>query len=383
MAAYVAMIYSSQIGMEADEGEVQRRFPETDAVTLQAANDAEVAMAYCRDEVLPELDLLDDGVIRPALEAIEVIKKIQKTITKRSHKMIDYDRHRSSMSKLKGKDDRTLSEEKQYYKVESQLEIATKDYDYLNDMLKEQLPQYLQLQAALIQPITERLYFMQCRISGMIYARCHELLHANEQHFVTFEMGIQPGHQWRLQQDNARDQMENLDLLKSGGKAWLKSSGGVNSSKLTLRERAEIQQAEGRTPSSPLPPPAYGLATSTYQSPASTPSYQPPPVQSYNQPVQAYHQPVQTYHQPVVASPASLSPAASSRRAPPPPPPASKPKKYVIALYDYDAQADGDLSFRKDDRIELIERTTDANDWWTGSLHGMRGIFPGNYVAEL
>jgi amphiphysin len=49
----------------------------------------------------------------------------------------------------------------------------------------------------------------------------------------------------------------------------------------------------------------------------------------------------------------------------------------VLALYDYDAQAAGDLSFRKDDKIELVERTADANDWWTGSLKGTTGIFPG------
>lgn len=49
----------------------------------------------------------------------------------------------------------------------------------------------------------------------------------------------------------------------------------------------------------------------------------------------------------------------------------------MVALYDYDAQQEGDLSFRKDDRIELVERSENVNDWWTGKLHGRQGVFPG------
>lgn len=49
----------------------------------------------------------------------------------------------------------------------------------------------------------------------------------------------------------------------------------------------------------------------------------------------------------------------------------------MLALYDYDAQQEGNPSFREDDRIELIERTSDTNDWWTGELNGRQDIFSG------
>lgn len=55
MASFLSIIYSSQLGVEVEEGGVQRRVQSTPATALQAANDAEAAMAYCRDEVLPEL----------------------------------------------------------------------------------------------------------------------------------------------------------------------------------------------------------------------------------------------------------------------------------------------------------------------------------------
>lgn len=63
-----------------------------------------------------------------------------------------------------------------------------------------------------------------------------------------------------------------------------------------------------------------------------------------------------------------------------PPPPYTKaqtPKQYVVALYDFEATSDGDLPFKAGDRIEVVEKTADAEDWWTGKLKGVQGVFPG------
>jgi amphiphysin len=68
-----------------------------------------------------------------------------------------------------------------------------------------------------------------------------------------------------------------------------------------------------------------------------------------------------------------------------PPPPAPKPaglskKEYVTALYDYTAQADGDLSFKAGDKIEIVEKGESGNEWWIGRLNGAQGQFPANYT---
>ncbi|KAI9322809.1 hypothetical protein BX666DRAFT_1898634 [Dichotomocladium elegans] len=368
MAAHLTVIYDTQLGVQATEqGGVQRRFQQTPAAATQAANDAEAAMAYCRDEVLPELDGIDRDVIRPMLEFKEIMKTIQKTMVKRNHKMIDYDRHRASLAKLKAKEERSFNEEKQIFKVEAQLETATQDYQYLNDLLKQELPRFFALKSQFIQPVFEHLYEMQLKIYGMIYARCYELINANQSHFVTHQMPIEEGYNWRTSQYNVREELENLDLLKSGGKAWLAVSGGANNSKLSLKERAALraqEQEHGKHPSPYRPydaeegPPAYGATGGTTLD--ATPM--------------AYGK--QQYPQ-----------NSGSRSGPaPPPPPAianTSSAQYVLALYDYDAQAEGDLSFRKDDKIEVIQRTADKNDWWTGRLNGVTGIFPGNYVSDM
>ena len=53
------------------------------------------------------------------------------------------------------------------------------------------------------------------------------------------------------------------------------------------------------------------------------------------------------------------------------------PVTYVVALYDFAAQAEGDLDFKVGDRIEVVDRSDSAEDWWTGRLEGRTGVFPG------
>jgi amphiphysin len=49
----------------------------------------------------------------------------------------------------------------------------------------------------------------------------------------------------------------------------------------------------------------------------------------------------------------------------------------ATALYDYEAQAEGDLSFTTGDVIEIVTRTNNENEWWIGKLKGKEGQFPG------
>jgi len=47
-------------------------------------------------------------------------------------------------------------------------------------------------------------------------------------------------------------------------------------------------------------------------------------------------------------------------------------------------QADGDLSFNAGDKIELVRRSDSAEDWWTGKLNGVEGVFPGvSYLRSI
>ena len=85
----------------------------------------------------------------------------------------------------------------------------------------------------------------------------------------------------------------------------------------------------------------------------------------------------------------SLIAAAQGKAKPPPPKP--KPSRLsgvpnaetCTALYDYEAQAHGDLSFTTGDVIEVITRTQNENEWWTGKIGIRQGQFPGKSPLRL
>lgn len=53
----------------------------------------------------------------------------------------------------------------------------------------------------------------------------------------------------------------------------------------------------------------------------------------------------------------------------------------MTALYAFEGQQPGDLTFQAGDRIAVISKTDSHFDWWEGKLRGRTGIFPANYVT--
>ncbi|KAH8091661.1 SH3 domain-containing protein [Cristinia sonorae] len=100
---------------------------------------------------------------------------------------------------------------------------------------------------------------------------------------------------------------------------------------------------------------------------------------------------VETTEEPAVPAPPSPPPPLPPPPPPPPPPvaPAAPPAPpapapvdegvVAIALYQYDAAEDNEISFHEGDRITEI--TAESDDWWMGKdKHGNVGLFPANYV---
>lgn len=68
--------------------------------------------------------------------------------------------------------------------------------------------------------------------------------------------------------------------------------------------------------------------------------------------------------------------------------PALAAMKTFVALYDYDARTDEDLSFKKGDLLEILNDT--QGDWWYARAKSSRapgakleGYIPSNYVARV
>ncbi|XP_066517211.1 intersectin-1 isoform X4 [Hoplias malabaricus] len=77
-----------------------------------------------------------------------------------------------------------------------------------------------------------------------------------------------------------------------------------------------------------------------------------------------------------IESGSSDSPPTMKRPSPSPNKPMELGEEY-IAMYTYESNEQGDLTFQQGDVITVLKR---EGDWWTGTVSGKTGVFPSNYV---
>ncbi|KAG7450757.1 BAR-domain-containing protein [Guyanagaster necrorhizus] len=334
--------------------------------TIRNVDKYETAMEELRASVGPELELIESRITAPAKELQSIMKLIRKSITKRDHKLMDYDRFNNSLTKLRDKKEKSLSDEKNLFKLEQDFEMATNEYEFINNALKTDLPRFMALSTQFIDPLFHSFFYMQLNIFYLILEKMNTFAETAK-YDISNVPGQQISDEYEQNRTDAWSQIEELGITKRI----------ISVSKLVQQNRA----AGG----GPLARNSSTTTTSSYGSTKAPPQYTAPPVSSFKK------SPPPSLSAAVVASPPppySVASVAATKRAPPPPPPlkpkpAAKPAvQYVVALYDFAAQAEGDLSFNVGDRIEIVERTGSAEDWWTGRLNGQQGVFPGNYVQE-
>lgn len=162
-----------------------------------------------------------------------------------------------------------------------------------------------------------------------------------------------------------------------------RSSGTFKSAHIsapgTLRQPPPVRQTGG-----------YGAPMAIQQqpynpTPSSPPSYQPPAGNTYNNSYgQDIKPPVNNHYNTSYNSTSNnnntnFASQAAAKRAPPPPPPSRKPvmapsEPTARALYAFDGQQQGDLSFQEGDVITIVQKTDSQDDWWTGKINGRQGI---------
>ncbi|KAI0179150.1 BAR-domain-containing protein [Hypoxylon sp. FL1284] len=342
---------------------------------IRACEEYEAIVKDLQESLKPELEMIDSRVIRPANELLDVLKVIRKTATKREHKKLDFDRRNATLKKIQDKKDKNAKDEKALWKAESEVEQATQDFNYFNDLLKDELPKLFALERQFIKPLFQSFYYMQLNI---FYTLHEKMQHCD---IGYFDLTLDVEEAFMKKRADIQEQTELLSIVR------FKTSGQKRPPKYGNKPAA-IEAGPGPAglltagSSSPSPSPAQSLATAKYgQQPQPEPVENPPPPYSA---AAAMKSPVS----PPLGSPSSPGLAAIAAGKPKPPPPKPKPMRLsgaanaetVTALYDYSAQAENDLSFRAGDVIEIVSRTQNENEWWTGKCHGKQGQFPGNYV---
>lgn len=309
---------------------------------IHACEEYEAIVRDLQDSLAPELEMINSRIISPADQLLEVIKVIRKVSVKRDHKQLDYDRHRATLKKLQEKKDKSLKDEKALYKAENDVEQATQEFNSFNDLLKEELPRLFELEADFIRPLFQSFYYMQLNVFYTLHERMQGM------NIAYFDLSTDVEEGFENKRGNVKEQAEELTIVhfKTGRRQTSSGSGSKFSlpgkDKLGLDRKSTVSSRQSANADSiENPPPPYSAA-------ANSPSL-----------------------------------AASAKAKPSPPPPKPKPARFsapvetVTALYDYEAQAHGDLSFSAGEVIEIVQRTDNQNEWWSGRVDDREGQFPG------
>ena len=337
---------------------------------IQACNEYEEIVKQLKVTLQPELEMIERRVIVPASELMEIIKAVRKTTMKRSHKQLDYDRHRVTLKKLQDKQDKSLKDEKALFKAEAEAEQATQDFEYFNDLLKDELPKLFRLEKEFVQPLFQSFYYMQLNV----FYTLHERMQSIDIGYFDLTLDIEAAFQKK--RGDVQEQAENLLILhfktkglgpKPGLKPGSSSSKYASDSKYNPSISSSRRKSED---SDRAPPPPYSAQTD------GTPSSR---------------LPIGRTRASSVGTPNLVAAAKAKGAAPPPPKPKPKPSRLAghttqptaTALYDYEAQAVGDLSFSFGDVIEVTVQGASENEWWQGRLRGKVGQFPGMFISFL
>ncbi|CAO3623093.1 unnamed protein product [Cunninghamella echinulata] len=78
-----------------------------------------------------------------------------------------------------------------------------------------------------------------------------------------------------------------------------------------------------------------------------------------------------------------LSTASLESAVTPPTKMISDGKIRARALFNFNAEQDGDLPFSKGDIIIITKKSDTQQDWWTGEFNDRKGIFPANFVEII
>lgn len=245
---------------------------------------------------------IEKQLIQPGEKIVSLLKQVRAKLTKRDHKLIDFDRHRLELENLQKKKKAgkltSLADEKKLIKQEQYFEESKSEYDRLNSLLKKELP-------LLFKGCSE--YVAPC-FDGILYF---------QEQFFTSNLKLA---EMLCDEPQAKTKIEDFYNKKRSAYLAVMKNCALLSNQIRTFGDSTIADSDSETPAAPE--------------------------------VEEQGEKMQTLLK--IASPVQ--------------------EDYVVALYDFSGEQQGDLSFSQDDRIRVLERS--ESGWWTGSLKGQSGVFP-------
>ncbi|KAI4594363.1 hypothetical protein KJ359_008387 [Pestalotiopsis sp. 9143b] len=382
------------------------------------------AYAELKTELTEELGQIETNVIAPATSARDCLAPIKKTIKKRDNRRLDYEKAQDKALKLQRKPGKSSKDEAALAKAQEELARATDEFQVVDNHVRETLPPIVNAAFSLVPPLVNTIVLIQNRLLGLYYTVLHNYCENN--HFPSPPPPMEDViATWQAAFGPARKDVESIACVAHGRAA--RQPMNVNVIEAQAEEaarRPSAGQANGfRRASSnlipprddgpgPMPPRPTRISSTPVGTPGPRPTFQntnytsnsnlgvptefttasgygrsPPGGLSPNslKSRSDYFSARPTSSAstaPSTVSTRSVSPGVVKKKPPPPPPKRAglnKPEEFVVALYAFNGQSNGDLSFQEGDRIKVVKKTGTDQDWWVGELSGRQGSFPANY----
>lgn len=396
------------------------------------------AYAELRTDLMEEIALIDARVIKPTTDARDCIAPIRKTIKKRENRRLDYEKAQDKVTKLQRKPGKSAKEDAALVKAEEEVARAADEFNVADSHLRETLPPIVNAAFSIVPPVLGVIILIQNKLLGLYYTTLHNYCEEHD-----FPSPPPPMDQviaaWSADYNPAKQDVEAIGCIAHGKGARMPlnlasptnenfSNESRKASTTSLNSNGFRRTSSGLIPSSganngpgPMPPrpnripsgsvspgpsiaprptfnnnsnlgvPTEFTTASGYgrTSPGASPNSMKPRSDYFGTPTGS-NRPSTASTIASKVSLSNLSAAASAaagpaikKKPPPPPPPkrigSMKPDEFVVALYGFDGQNSGDLSFREGDRIKVVKKTGTDQDWWVGEVRGVKGSFPANY----
>lgn len=133
--------------------------------SLSALEDYIEKLGLAKIELLGQLVVtVENQLTKPMTELQTLMKNVRFKISKRDHKLIDYDRHRIELEKLKMKSkEKNISSniDKKIIKQEHNFEKANEEYRKLNEQLKREIPILIECVSRMTFPAFQAIFQLQ------------------------------------------------------------------------------------------------------------------------------------------------------------------------------------------------------------------------------
>ncbi|TQS37553.1 hypothetical protein Golomagni_01967 [Golovinomyces magnicellulatus] len=387
-------------------GTNERKGPEpivTPVEKLDRVQKLQLVQRELKSDLLEEVKMIDCSIINPAVNTKELIQPLKKMIKKRENKRLDWEMYVNRVDGYLKKMKRTDRENTALTKAEEDAAQAANTLKLADDHLREILPPIISAAVSILPHLTEAQIMVQTSLLAHSYTALHNFFEeVGWQSVASIEEILAL---WSKDFNPIQKKVEAIDCIVRGKLIHQPTTHHIKGSSIIRHNpRNDIPSrrlSSNTTVSSQHSVPMLetgSLHVSSIKSQRTSPisptsseeQYTVLPFPKYASranPSQISSNSNNYTHSPIATSVDQIQRVPAGKKRPPPPPPpkrkaSQKPDVFVTALYSFEGQNEGDLSFMEGDVIKVIKKTASTDDWWEGTLRGLQGSFPANYCKS-